>query len=70
MHTHTMNTDESLKLFVRAIFPDREYYEFVRKYAIESVDTGLPLPEELADLFVLEIHTRPSGTKYGVLDFA
>ena len=65
-----MNTDESVKLIVNAIFPDRASSDFVTAHAIESVKTGSPLPDELADLFVLEIHTRPSGSKYGILDFA
>lgn len=69
-HNHTMNTNESIILIVKAIFPDRASSDFVTTHAINSVRTGFPFPEELADLFTLEIHTRPSGSKYGVLDFA
>jgi hypothetical protein len=63
-------TDESVTLYVKAIINNRESNDFVCKAANEAVSTGSSLPEELADLFTLEIVTRPSGSKYGVLDFA
>jgi hypothetical protein len=65
-----MNNNESLKLIIKARIDSREMNDFVSKFAIAAVDSGESLPEELADLFTLEVFTRPSGSKYGVLDFA
>lgn len=66
----TYNTNENVELIIKAIFADREASDFVAKAAREAVETGAGLPEEFADLFTLEVVTRPSGSKYGVLDFA
>lgn len=70
MNENNYNTNENVKLIVKALINDREMNEFVCKAANEAVSNVGSLPEELADLFTLEIVTRPSGSKYGVLDFA
>lgn len=70
MNEKNYNTDENVSLIIKAAFDYREASDFVAKAAIEAVKTGAGLPEEFADLFTLEIVTRPSGSKYGVLDFA
>jgi len=70
MNEITYNTNENVNLIIKAVFASREASDFVAKAAIEAVKTGAGLPEEFADLFTLEVVTRPSGSKYGVLDFA
>lgn len=35
----------------------------------DCVNNSKPLPEDMADTFSLEIFVRPSGSKYGVLNF-
>ena len=64
------NTDENVKLVIKALINNREMLDFVSNAANEAVSKGGSLPEELADLFTLKVVTRPSGSKYGVLDFA
>ena len=66
----TYNTNESVKLIVNARIDSREMMNMVSKAANEAVSNNCSLPEELADLFTLEIVTRPSGSKYGVINFA
>jgi hypothetical protein len=70
MNEINYNTNENVKLIVKALINTREMMDFVTKAANEAVSSGGSLPEELADIFTLEIVTRPSGSKYGVLDFA
>lgn len=70
MNETSYNTNENMKLFVKARIDSRELNDFVCKFAAVAVESGESLPDELADLFTLEIITRPSGSKYGVLDFA
>lgn len=67
----TCNMDETLRLIIKAMFRSREAEDMVTPhvYAILNGVTD-SLPEELADLFTVEIVTRPSGSKYAVLDFA
>ena len=65
-----MNTNENVTLIIKAAFNSRDASDFVSKAANEAIKNGTALPEEFADLFTLEIITRPSGSKYGVLDFA
>ena len=70
MNKTDYNTNENVKLIVKALIDTREMMDFVSKHANAAVDGDGFLPEELADLFTLEIVTRPSGSKYGVLNFA
>jgi hypothetical protein len=70
MENITHNTNENVNLIIKAVFASREASDFAANAAIEAVKTGDGLPEELADIFTLEVVTRPSGSKYGVLDFA
>lgn len=65
-----MNTNENVTLIIKAAFNSRDASDFVSKAAYEAIKNDTALPEEFADLFTLEIITRPSGSKYGVLDFA
>lgn len=64
------NKNENVKLVINAKFANRETMDFVAKAATEAVLKGEALPEDLRNLFTLEIVTRPSGSRYGVLDFA
>lgn len=70
MTTANYNTNENVSLIVKAKIDSREMMDFVSNAAREAVKNNTSMPEELADLFSLEIVTRPSGSKYGVLDFA
>ena len=70
MNTTNCNTNENVTLIVKALINNREMSDFACKAANEAVANGGSLPEELADLFTLEVVTRPSGSKYGVLNFA
>lgn len=65
-----MNTNENVKLVVNARIDSREMLDMVSAEARKAIDGDGKLPEELADLFILNIFTRPSGSKYGVLNFA
>jgi len=69
-NTATYNTNENVTLFVKARIDSREMMDFVSKIANEAVANNGSLPDELADIFSLNIITRPSGSKYGILDFA
>ncbi len=66
----TYNTNENVSLVIKARINSREMMDFVSNAANHAVVSGTQLPEELRDLFTLEVVTRPSGSKYGVLDFA
>lgn len=73
LHHHptiTVNTNENVTLIIKAAFNSRHESDFVCKFANEAIKNDTAFPEEFADLFTLEIITRPSGSKYGVLDFA
>lgn len=70
MNNITYNPNENVTLIVKALINNREMNDFACKAANEAVANGCSLPEELSDIFTLEIITRPSGSKYGVLDFA
>jgi hypothetical protein len=68
--TATYNTNESVTLFVKARIDSREMMDFVSKAANEAVANNTSMPDEFSDIFTLQIITRPSGSKYGILDFA
>ena len=69
-NTATYNTNENVSLVINARIDSREMMNMVSSAADTAVKGNGQLPEEIADLFNLEIVTRPSGSKYGVLTFA
>lgn len=58
-------------LFIRAMFQNRAASDLVTPHAV-AVAKGEAdsLPEELADLFTMELVTLPDGTTRWILDFA
>jgi len=68
--TATYNTNENVKVVFNAIINSREMVDMVGDVARKMVDTGCSLPEELEDIFNIEVITRPSGSKYARVMFA
>ena len=68
--TPAYNTNENVKIVFNAIIPSREITDMVAGVACKMIDTGCALPEELEDIFAIEIITRPSGSKYARVMFA
>ena len=65
-----MNTDETIKVVFNAIINSKEMLEMVGDVARKMVDTGCSIPQELEDVFNIEVITRPSGSKYARVMFA
>ena len=65
----TMNTNEAVTVFIRAIINAPEANAMIRSVALDVL-AGAAIPEEIADIFSMEVITRPSGSKYVVVDFA
>jgi hypothetical protein len=64
------NTDETVTLHWKARIDSRESSDFVASIAYKVLKGEIPgVPEELEDLFTMEIVTRPSGSRYVVVDF-
>ena len=63
------NTNENVRCVMRAII-DGPMHDTILAIALGMVENGSKIPEEIADLFTIEIVTRPSGSKYAVVDFA
>lgn len=63
------NTNEAVTVFMRAIINTPEANAMIRSVALDVL-AGAAIPEEIADIFSMEIITRPSGSKYVVVDFA
>ena len=66
----TYNTNENIKVVFNAIIHSGEMTNLVGDAARKMVDTGCPMPEEFDDIFVIDIITRPSGSKYARVQFA
>ena len=66
MNTNNYNTNPNV-ILLNKTGADTRFFE-AEIYAAVRGD-GV-LPEEIADLFDLEIVTRPDGSRYGVLTFA
>lgn len=64
------NTNENVKAVINARIDSREILDMVSKVAHDMVDNGSALPEEFEGVFAIEIFTRPSGSKYAVVNFA
>jgi hypothetical protein len=64
-----MNTNENVKLVNNTTFDTREIKGAYEAF-IDMIDNGAAMPEAFEDIFTLEIFTRPSGSKYGILRFA
>jgi len=63
------NTNEKVKLINNTHF-DTRTIAGADAAILEAIETGAKLHEAFDDVFVLEVFTRPSGSKYGVLNFA
>lgn len=68
--TANYNTDESVKVVFNSLINSREMVDMISKVATGMVDNGDDLPEVFEDVLKIEIITRPSGSKYAVVDFA
>ncbi len=69
--TASYNTNENVKVIVNAKIDDREMMNHIVKLAAQVVDgVASSMHEDFADIFSLEIVSRPSGSKYAVVDFA
>jgi len=66
----TYNTNENVNVVMKAIINSSEANKMVCNAALNMVKTGCAIPEELEDLFTIQIITRPSGSKYALVDFA
>jgi hypothetical protein len=67
--TATYNTNEKAKLVNNTTFDTRSIAGAEAAF-IDMIDNDAALPEEFEDVFTLEVFTRPSGSKYGILRFA
>jgi hypothetical protein len=67
--TASMNTNEKVKLVNNTCFDTRTILGADEAF-LAMVDNGAPMPEAFEGIFTLQVFTRPSGTKYGVLEFA
>lgn len=65
----TYNNNENVKLVNNTTFNTRSIAG-AEAALINVIDNGAALPEEFKDVFTLEVLTRPSGSKYGILRFA
>jgi hypothetical protein len=69
MTTTNLNTNENVKLVNNTTFDPRTI-SGAHDAFMDMVENNSPMPEAFEDLFTIEIFTRPSGSKYGVLNFA
>jgi len=65
----TYNTNENVKLVNNTTF-DTRTLAGADAAILAVIDNGAALPEAFEDIFTLDVVTRPSGSKYGVLNFA
>jgi len=61
--------NETITVVMKALINNRVMNDMVSNVA-RSVLAGSSIPEELEDMFTFEIITRPSGSKFVVVDFA
>ena len=66
----TYNTNESVKVVINAALGSREMTDLISSTARAMVDTGCGMPEDFEDIFTISVVTRPSGSKYAVVNFA
>lgn len=64
------NTNESVKVVINAALGSREITDLISNTACAMVDTGCGMPEDFEDIFIINVVTRPSGSKYAVVNFA
>lgn len=64
-----MNTNENVTLVNNTTFDPRTLLG-AEAAILTAIETGAGLPEAFDDIFILQVFTRPSGSKYGVLNFA
>jgi hypothetical protein len=65
----TYNTNENVKLVNNTTF-DTRTLAGADAAILAVIEDGAALPEAFEDIFTLDVVTRPSGSKYGVLNFA
>jgi hypothetical protein len=65
----TYNTNENVKLVNNTTF-DTRTLAGADAAILAVIEEGAALPEAFDDIFTLDVVTRPSGSKYGVLNFA
>jgi len=65
----TYNTNENVKLVNNTTF-DTRTLAGADAAILAVIEDGAALPEAFDDIFTLDVVTRPSGSKYGVLNFA
>lgn len=63
------NTNENVKLVNNTTF-DTRTLAGADAAILAVIENGAKLPDAFDDIFTLEVVTRPSGSKYGVLNFA
>ncbi len=63
------NTNENVKLVNNTTF-DTRTLAGADAAILAVIEDGAALPEAFEDIFTLDVVTRPSGSKYGVLNFA
>jgi hypothetical protein len=68
-NTAPANAKAEFTVFMRAIVNDSGMNKMIADAARATL-TGAAFPEELADLFTLEVITRPNGSQYVIVDFA
>ena len=69
MNNIKLNTNENVKFVNNTTFDDRTLPGAYEAF-LAVIDDGAALPEAFDGIFTLEVFTRPSGSKYGVLNFA
>jgi len=65
----TYNTNENVKLVNNTTF-DTRTLAGADAAILAVIEDGAALPEAFEDIFTVDVVTRPSGSKYGVLNFA
>ena len=65
----TYNTNENVKLVNNTTF-DTRTLAGADAAILAVIEDGAALPEAFEGIFTLDVVTRPSGSKYGVLNFA
>lgn len=61
--------NETITVVMKALINNRVMNDMISDVA-RSVLAGASIPAELEDMFTFEIITRPSGSKFVVVDFA
>jgi len=69
MNKTNYNTNENVTLVNNTTF-DTRTLAGADAAILAVIKNGAKLPEAFDDIFTLEVFTRPSGSKYGVLNFA